>query len=112
MPRNVKAGELKGSPERLDSHPDSSPREVPEALVSSLSCRQRRCDPALERMLFTASEVADSLAISESLVRQLTLMNSLPCRRIGRLVRYSPADVGAFISALDERSYTGRPVAR
>jgi excisionase family DNA binding protein len=49
-------------------------------------------------MLWTAEEVADALAISVTLVRQLTLEGSLPCRRIGRLVRYATADIEFFIA--------------
>lgn len=50
------------------------------------------------RMLWTAEEVADALAVSETLVRQLTLEGTLPCRRIGRLVRYATADIELFIA--------------
>jgi excisionase family DNA binding protein len=61
--------------------------------------------PGLGRFLFTAQEVAQSLAISTTLVRQLTLTGAIPCRRIGRLVRYSPQDVRAFVDGLDQRGY-------
>jgi len=50
------------------------------------------------RMLWTAEEVADALAVSVTLVRQLTLEGTLPCRRIGRLVRYATADIEFFIA--------------
>jgi excisionase family DNA binding protein len=56
-------------------------------------------------MLFTAEEVAKSLAVSTTLIRQITLAGELPCRRIGRLVRYTPADVQTFIEHLDARGY-------
>lgn len=62
---------------------------------------------AMRRSLFTAEEVAAALAVSPSLVRQLTLAGDLPCRRIGRLVRYAQADVDAFIEECDVRGYTG-----
>lgn len=42
--------------------------------------------PLLARFLFMAEEVARALAVSTTLVRQLTLSGDLPCRRIGRLV--------------------------
>lgn len=51
------------------------------------------------RMLWTAEEVADALAVSVTLVRQLTLEGALPCRRIGRLVRYATSDIEFFITA-------------
>ena len=59
----------------------------------------------LLRALFTAEEVAQSLAISDTLVRQLTLAGEIPCRRIGRLVRYAPEDLAAFVHQCDQRSY-------
>ena len=61
--------------------------------------------PPLKRFLFTAEEVAQSLAISTTMVRQLTLCGDIPCRRMGRLVRYSIEDVEAFVHDLDERRY-------
>ncbi len=60
---------------------------------------------SLDRLLFTAAEVADALAVSTSLVRQLTLSGDLPCRRIGRLVRYAAVDIEAFVHSYDERGY-------
>lgn len=51
----------------------------------------------MPRALYTADEVAQALAISETLVRQLTIDGALPCRRIGRLVRYTQADVEHFV---------------
>lgn len=64
--------------------------------------------PALARALFTAEEVAAALAVSETLVRQLTLCGDLPCRRIGRLVRYTAADIEAFVHSFDARGYLDR----
>jgi excisionase family DNA binding protein len=61
--------------------------------------------PSLERFLFTAEEVARALAVSTTLVRQLTLSGDLPCRRIGRLVRYTTADIASFVHSFDERGY-------
>ena len=59
----------------------------------------------LPRALFTAEEVAKALAVSKTLVRQLTVEGVMPCRRIGRLVRYAPDDIAAFVNGRDERSY-------
>lgn len=61
--------------------------------------------PLLDRVLFTAQEVAESMSISTSMVRQLTVCGDLPCRRIGRLVRYTRDDVQTYIDGLDERGY-------
>jgi hypothetical protein len=59
--------------------------------------------PSLERFLFTAEEVARAFAVSTTLVRQLTLSGDLPCRRIGRLVRYTTADIESFVDSFDDR---------
>jgi excisionase family DNA binding protein len=59
----------------------------------------------MPRALFTADEVAEALVISETLVRQLTLEGEIPCRRIGRLVRYTTADIEMFIASREEHPY-------
>lgn len=61
--------------------------------------------PVLARCLFTAEEVARALAVSTTLVRQLTLSGDLPCRRIGRLVRYTAADIESFVHSFDDRGF-------
>lgn len=58
------------------------------------------------RILYTAEEVADFLAISKTLVRQLTAEGNLPCRRIGRLVRYAWADLEYFVNAKEDHPFT------
>lgn len=60
---------------------------------------------ATGRALFTADEVADALAISTRLVRQLTTQGDLPCRRIGRLVRYAQGDIDAFVATREAHPY-------
>lgn len=61
---------------------------------------------AVPRALFTADEVAEALAISKTLVRQLTLEGAIPCRRIGRLVRYAWSDVEFFVRTKEEHTFT------
>ncbi|MDP2013740.1 MAG: helix-turn-helix domain-containing protein [Actinomycetota bacterium] len=73
--------------------------------MSALALAPQAAGQGLSRSLFTAEEVALALAVSETLVRQLTLSGDIPCRRIGRLVRYAQADVDAFVSRCDERGY-------
>lgn len=68
--------------------------------------------PGLPRSLFTAEEAAAALSVSETLVRQLTLTGELPCRRIGRLVRYAPSDIEAFVKRCDQHGYAPRSTAR
>jgi excisionase family DNA binding protein len=66
----------------------------------------------LPRSLFTAAEAAAALSVSETLVRQLTLTGDLPCRRIGRLVRYTHADIEAFVTRCDQQGYAPRSRTR
>lgn len=66
----------------------------------------------LPKWLFTAEEAAAALSVSETLVRQLTLTGELPCRRIGRLVRYAQADIEAFVRLCDQHGYAPRSRAR
>ncbi len=54
--------------------------------------------------LLRANEAADTLAISTRKLWELTNRGEIPCVRIGRLVRYDPADLQAWI----ERKKTGR----
>jgi excisionase family DNA binding protein len=61
----------------------------------------------LGRALFTAEEVAEALAVSKTLVRQLTLTGDIPCRRIGRLVRYTASDIEEFVHRFDAQGYPG-----
>jgi excisionase family DNA binding protein len=49
--------------------------------------------------LLTSPEAARCLAISERLLWSLTKRGELPCVRIGRAVRYDPADLRAWIEA-------------
>ena len=51
-------------------------------------------------------EVALALAVSEKLLLQVTLSGELPCRRIGRLVRYTQADLDSFVEHCDQRGYS------
>ena len=55
--------------------------------------------------LFTADDVAAALQISKTLVRQLTIGGAIPCRRIGRLVRYTQSDVNVFINSKEAHPF-------
>jgi hypothetical protein len=39
------------------------------------------------------------------MVRQLTIDGEIPCRRIGRLVRYTPSDVAFFVARREDHGY-------
>jgi excisionase family DNA binding protein len=49
--------------------------------------------------LWTSKEAAKALAISQRKLWGLTNDKLIPCVRIGRSVRYDPADIRAFIDA-------------
>ncbi len=72
---------------------------------SAVSTDPGKLTVTLPRALFTAEEVAHCLAISPTLVRQLTSAGDLPCRRIGRLVRYTLADINRFVGSRDLESH-------
>ncbi len=50
-------------------------------------------------LLLDAREAASSLAISQRKLWELTNCRSIPCVRIGRLVRYKPEDLAAWIDS-------------
>jgi excisionase family DNA binding protein len=50
-----------------------------------------------KQLLIISREAAKALAISERTLWQLTKDGVIPCVRIGRSVRYSPADLQAWI---------------
>lgn len=56
--------------------------------------------PALPRLL-TLSEVAEYLCVSPKTVRRL-VRRGLPCVRLGRVVRFRPADLLRFVEARKE----------
>ncbi len=55
-------------------------------------------------LLMTAQQAADALTISPRLLWTLTHNRQIPCIRIGRAVRYDPADLRAWISSRKEES--------
>ncbi len=56
-------------------------------------------DVPVQRLLLKPNEAAEMLAISPRLLWSITDSGALPCLRIGRLVRYDPADLKAWINA-------------
>jgi len=57
-------------------------------------------DRGLARLL-TLAEVADFLSVSPKTVRRL-IARGLPCVRLGRVVRFRPADLLRFVEARKE----------
>lgn len=60
--------------------------------------------------LLTVRQVAMRLGIGLRTISSLTASGDLPCVRIGRSVRYDPADVAAFVERL--KAQTGRAPRR
>jgi excisionase family DNA binding protein len=56
-------------------------------------------------MAYTAKEVAAMLGVSYGYVRQITDEGLLPCRRLGRLVRYTRDDVQLYLDAHRDAGY-------
>ena len=56
------------------------------------------------RLLMTRAEAARALAVCRQTLAKMTARGQLPCVRIGRAVRYSPADLAEWI---DEQKKNG-----
>jgi excisionase family DNA binding protein len=56
------------------------------------------------KLLLTAKQAAETLAISERKLWSLTNIGAIPCVRIGRAVRYSIVDLNTWI----DRHRTGK----
>jgi excisionase family DNA binding protein len=59
---------------------------------------QRRIEKTIEPMLLTARQAARALSISERTLWSLTKSGQIPAVRIGRAVRYDPADLRRWIN--------------
>ncbi len=55
-------------------------------------------------LLMTSPEAAEALSISQRTLWGLTQRGDIPCVRIGRAVRYDPADLRTWIDAQKDRS--------
>ena len=58
-----------------------------------------------ERIAYTATEVAEMLSISLVQIRRFTASGRLPCRRLGRSVRYTHSDIDAFLVECGDSVY-------
>ena len=63
---------------------------------------QRGGPPVLGEPLLSIAEVARLLSLSAKSVHRLVARGSLPCYRIGRLVRFAPGDVFRWLEARKE----------
>ena len=62
----------------------------------------REAGQALSEPLLSMAEVARLLKLSVKSVHRLVARGSLPCYRIGRLVRFAPGDVFRWLEARRE----------
>lgn len=58
------------------------------------------------RFAYTAQEVADSLGLSVSFIRDATYKGLIACHRIGRAVRYTEEDIKAFLASYRDAGYS------
>lgn len=66
---------------------------------------ERETPPALPGLL-TIGQTAEALAVCERTVWLMTRRGDLPAVKIGRAVRYDPADVRAFIERQKQETNT------
>jgi excisionase family DNA binding protein len=52
--------------------------------------------------LLTTAQVAELLAVSERTIKRLVARRGLRCVRLGRSLRFDPADVSRFVAARKE----------
>jgi excisionase family DNA binding protein len=53
------------------------------------------------KLLYTVEEAANRLGLKPSWLYERTRKNALPCRRLGKYVRFSDADLSAIIADAD-----------
>ena len=53
--------------------------------------------PVVKRILFTVDEAAAELRVSTAWIYERTRTGAIPFRRLGRLIRFSEADIQAII---------------
>jgi excisionase family DNA binding protein len=58
--------------------------------------------PECPARLFTIQEAAEALRIPISWLYERTRRNAIPCRRIGKYVRFSQQDLNEIISSSDQ----------
>lgn len=64
-----------------------------------------------DSLLWTSRQAAKALAISERKLWELTNKGAIPCVRIGRAVRYDPADIRTWIENQKSRAQPGDSTA-
>lgn len=59
-------------------------------------------------VLYTTAEAAAILRVSESYLKKAAGARIVPCRRMGRLVRFSDDDLAQIVAAAAERPVVSR----
>lgn len=59
-----------------------------------------------QHRLLTASEVATMTGLKESTIRRLARAGKMPCRRIGKYMRFLEPDIGAWVRDSEYRTET------
>ena len=59
----------------------------------------------METIAYTADQVAEMLNLSTITIRRATTAGLMPCRRIGRAVRYTRSDIDAFLDKYEDSGY-------
>src|SRR5262249_14596695 len=85
------------STSRLPDQPPPPANGAAPALAKLSPDQQLLTAPA--RLLLTALEAAQALAVSPRPLWQLTRNGEIPVVRLGRCVRYDPADLKRFIES-------------
>jgi excisionase family DNA binding protein len=62
-------------------------------------------------LLWNSRQAAKALGISERKLWDLTKKGAIPCVRIGRAVRYDPADIRTWIEIQKDRAQAGDSTA-
>ena len=65
---------------------------------------QQRTEQTIEPWLFTSKEAAKALCISERTLYALAKAGEIPAVRVGRAVRYDPADLRAWVESAKKNS--------
>lgn len=60
---------------------------------------------SLPQLLHTQEAAAQMLSLGITTIRELTASGELPCRRIGRAVPYTLADLQFFVDCLENHPY-------
>ena len=59
----------------------------------------------IARLAFTAKEAAALIGVSYNTIRRATEEGLLPCRRLGRLVRYTREDLQVYLDSHREAGF-------